>query len=189
MRSADAVPRRRSAARPSSARREMSVATTRAARPLARERDRQAAAAGADVGDRAAARRDRGSSSSAASTISSVSGRGIRTAGVTSNVEAPELLRADDVGDRLARGAARDQRRRSAVGEVRRARRRCASVKKRAVVPAERRAARAAAASSSASASRDAGVAQPLRAPRRRDRDAIGSASSETAVASFSFSD
>ena len=42
--------------------------------------------------------------------ISSVSGRGIRTDGLTSEIAAPELLHAADVGDRLAAGAALDQR-------------------------------------------------------------------------------
>ena len=47
------------------------------------------------------------------------SGRGISTAGVTSNVEPPELADADDVGERLAGDAPRDERvvaRREAVG-------------------------------------------------------------------------
>ena len=39
----------------------------------------------------------------------SVSGRGIRTAGVTSKFEAPEFLLAGEVLRGLARGAARDQ--------------------------------------------------------------------------------
>ena len=39
---------------------------------------------------------------SASSTMNSVSGRGMRTAGVTAKVEAPELPDADDVRGRLA---------------------------------------------------------------------------------------
>ena len=49
----------------------------------------------------------------AASTMSSVSGRGISTAGETSNVETPELLVAGDVGERLARARAGRRARRS----------------------------------------------------------------------------
>ena len=60
----------------------MSVGVDARVRPLRGEGQRDAAAAGAHVDDDAARRRPR-SSSSAASTRSSVSGRGIRTSGVT----------------------------------------------------------------------------------------------------------
>ena len=58
----------------SSAAGEMSVATTVARRPFARERHRDAAAAGADIGDRQRRRRARETAPASASTISSVSG-------------------------------------------------------------------------------------------------------------------
>ena len=66
----------------------------------ARQRDREAAAAGADVDDRRmrGRRRDR----RASSTISSVSGRGIRTSGVTAKSRLQNSRMPDDVGHRLA---------------------------------------------------------------------------------------
>ena len=77
------------------------------ARQLRGQRDGDAAAAGADVDDRRGRAAVAGKRASASSTMNSVSGRGISTAGVTVEVAAPELLHAADVGDRLAarRGA------------------------------------------------------------------------------------
>ena len=49
-------------------------------------------------------------SSSIASTIISVAGRGMSTSRRHLELEAPEFTHADDVGERLARHAARDQR-------------------------------------------------------------------------------
>ena len=54
--------------------------------------------------------RPAGMRSSASSTSSSVSGRGISTAGVTLNAQAVELALSGEVGDRLARAPALDQR-------------------------------------------------------------------------------
>ena len=70
--------------------REISVATTRADGLLERQRDREAAAAGADVDDDGRPTSLRVGppacrQASASSTTSSVSGRGIRTSGVTRN--------------------------------------------------------------------------------------------------------
>ena len=59
----------------------------------------------------------------AISTSSSVSGRGISTAGRDGERQRPELLHAGDVGDRLAAGAALDERG-EALLDVRRCRRR-----------------------------------------------------------------
>ena len=58
---------------------------------------------------RGARARSRAAADSASSTMNSVSGRGISTAGVTAEIEAPEFADADDVGDRLARDAPGDQ--------------------------------------------------------------------------------
>ena len=123
---------RRSVRATASAPAETSVATTERADGLAGERHREAAAAGADVGDIAGALARRAAARSASSTMNSVSGRGIRTAGETREVETPELADADDVGGRLARArggrSSSENRGSSAVGR----RSRCSSVSSRA---------------------------------------------------------
>ena len=84
---------------------------TRCPRPGARVRQRhregdgEAAASGADVDDVCAAGAQ-AVASRASSTISSVSGRGVRTSDVTSKSRPQNSRSPDDLGDRFPRGAA-----------------------------------------------------------------------------------
>ena len=144
----------------------MSVATTARGRILVRERDREASAARADVGDDANGVPRSGRSSRAASTMTSVSGLGMSTAGDTSKLESPEFPVSGDVSERLAPRAPTDERI-VALFEVRR-RRFAAGRHESRRVPAERVSGPAVARRGAASESGNSGVdeALPSRATR-----------------------
>ena len=152
----------------------------RGGRPLVGDRHRDAAAAGADVGDR---QRHRSIRKQLLHRLDDQLGRGTgdQHVGRDLELEPPELADADDVGQRLAGDAPGDQRfvsRREAV------RHRLARVGQKALGGPAEHVLRQQAGVEIRLGGRDAGVAQPL--PRGRD---LGVDAHETAVASLSFSD